>query len=340
MLTLRIDVHWHQVPAKLIEAIMDGKVEIVGKAERAGDEVKVELDNGFSYKLSASAKSSDPVQAIEHMDAIGLDVVAPSISPPLMHHNADLPTAVAISRTVNDGFAEMAEAHEGRFRPLANLPMQDAASAAEELTRAVRELGFPGAAISTHVNGRNLGEEDFRPFWRAVAELDAFIFLHPTPPSLGSKDRLNRHGMANFVGLPVDSAAALASLIFDGVYEDVGTIKTCFAHGGGAFPYIFGRWEHGYHARLEAKGHPTRNPNSYLDSVYADSLTHSDASLRLLVEVLGADHVCLGSDYPADMGVPDPVTAMERAIEDPGMREQVGGATASKLLGLTASAAR
>jgi len=72
----------------------------------------------------------------------------------------------------------------------------------------------------------------------------------------------------------------------------------------------------------------------YVDSIYADSLTHSDLALRFLVEVLGADHVMLGSDYPFDMGEPDPNGAMERAIDDPAVRDQVGSKTAARLLGL------
>jgi len=331
---LRIDVHWHQVPGKFVDAVLEGTLPIAGSIERDGDTAEVVLENGFDYKLSKSSKSTDLDQVLAHMDEVGLDVAAPSISPPMMHHSVDVESGIRISQVINDGFAEVASAHPARFKPLANVPMQDAAAASDELRRAVGDLGFAGAAISTHVNGRNLGDDDFRPFWRTVAELGAFVFLHPTPPSLGSRDRLKRHGMANFVGLPIDSAAACASLIFDGVYEEVGTIKTCFAHGGGAFPYIFGRWDHGYGARLEPKAHPTKKPSAYLDSIYADSLTHSDASLRFLVEVLGPDHVCLGSDYPADMGVPDPSAAMERAIKDPGVREQVGGATAAKLLGM------
>lgn len=331
---MRIDVHWHHVPRLFVDSVLDGTLPLAGKVEREGDEANVVLENGFSYRLSSTSKSSDPSQAVAHMDEIGLDVIAPSISPPLMHHTADAATATRISQVINDGFSEVEASFKGRFRPLANLPMQDPKAAAAELKRAVEELGFPGAQIGTHVGGRNPGEDDFRPFWRAVAELDAFIFFHPVPPSLGSKDRLSGHGRPNFVGLPVDTAAALASMIFEGVYEEVGTIKTCFAHGGGAFPYLLGRWEHGYRARLEPKGHPTKNPNAYLDSVYADSLTHNDAALRFLVEMLGAEHVCLGSDYPADMGVSDANAVMEQAIGDEATREQVGGTTAAKLLGL------
>jgi aminocarboxymuconate-semialdehyde decarboxylase len=81
-----------------------------------------------------------------------------------------------------------------------------------------------------------------------------------------------------------------------------------------------------------------KNPYAYLGSVYADSLTHSTLALRFLVEVLGEDHVVLGSDYPFDMGVPDPHGAMTDAIDDDGVRSKIGGDTAAHLLGISASA--
>jgi aminocarboxymuconate-semialdehyde decarboxylase len=81
-----------------------------------------------------------------------------------------------------------------------------------------------------------------------------------------------------------------------------------------------------------------QNPYAYLGSVYADSLTHSEKALRFLVDVLGEDHIVLGSDYPFDMGVPDPHGAMTDAIDDEGVRAKIGGDTAARLLGITASA--
>jgi len=329
-----IDVHWHHVPRTFIDAVAKGTCPIGGKLEGEGDTAEIVLDSGFRQELPPELVEIDA--AIEHMDAVGLDVVAPSLAPPLMHYNADTDIATRLCQVVNDGLAEAAAAYPDRLRPLATVPLQDAAAAATELKRAVEELGFPGVQISTHVAGRNLGEDALRPFWHAVADLDAFVFIHPSPPPLGLKEgRLNRHGMANFVGLPIEHACALSSLMFDGVYEDVGTIKTCFAHGGGAFPYILNRWEHGYNARLAPKNPPMRNPLEYLDSVYADSLIHSPVALRFLVERLGADHVVLGSDYPFDMGVADPHGEMVKAIEDPAVQEQVAGGTAAHLLGLT-----
>lgn len=334
---MNIDVHWHHVPEQYVKAVADGKVPLNGRytTNDAGEpEIKVSLGfREFTQELPPELTEIDA--AVAHMDKVGLDVVAASIAPPLMQYQADDADGAKICAVMNDSMAAAVSAHPTRFRPLANVPMQDPAAAAAELRRAMGELGFAGAQISTHVAGRNLGDADLRPFWEAVAELDAFIFLHPSPPPLGLREgRLNRHDMGNFVGLPVESACALASLMFDGVYEDVGTIKTCFAHGGGAFPYILSRWEHGYDARLAPKGPPMKNPYAYLDSVYADSLTHSAPALEFLVGTLGEDHVVLGSDYPFDMGVDDPFGAMTEAIGEGPVRDKVAGLTAARLLGL------
>jgi aminocarboxymuconate-semialdehyde decarboxylase len=334
---MKIDVHWHHVPRSLVSAIANGTVPIAGRVEGEGDEAEIVVDLGFrEFRQELPLELIDIDAAVEHMDRVGLDVVAPSIAPPLMHYHAEADIALRISQAMNDEMGKATSAYPDRFRPLANVPLQDPAAAAAELRRAVEELGFAGAQISTHVGGRNLGDPELRPFWQAVAELDAFVFLHPSPPPLGLREgRLNRHDMGNFVGLPIESACAMSSLMFDGVYEDVGPIKTCFAHGGGAAPYILSRWEHGYHARLEADEPPMKNPYAYLDSVYADSLTHSPRALSFLVDVLGEDHVMLGSDYPFDMGVADPHGEMVKAITDTAVQEKVAGTTAGRLLGIT-----
>lgn len=334
---MKIDVHWHHIPRSFITAVANGSVPFKGRYEGTGDDARIMIDLGFrEFEQELPPELTDIDAAIEHMDRIGLDVVAPSIAPPMMQYLADPADAARISQVMNDAMAEATSAHPDRFRPLANVPLQDPAAAAIELKRAIHELGFAGVQISTQVGGRNLGDADLRPFWEAVAQTDALVFLHPSPPPLGLREgRLNRHDMGNFVGLPIEHACALSSLMFDGVYEDVGPIKTCFAHGGGAFPYILSRWQHGYHARLALGKPPMKDPYSYLDSVYADSLTHSPQALRYLVDVLGEDHVVLGSDYPFDMGVPDPYGAMVEGIEDPGVREKVAGTTAARLLGMT-----
>ena len=224
-MTQNIDVHWHHVPKPFVKAVADGKVPLKGRyqVDDNGDpEIKVDL--GFrEFTQELPPELCEVEAAIEHMDRVGLDVVAASVAPPLMQYLAAAEDGLKISQIMNDSMAEATEPHSNRFRPLANVPLQDPEAAAKELRRAMLELGFAGAQISTQVDGQNLGDKSLRPFWEAVAELDAFIFLHPSPPPLGLREgRINRHDMGNFVGLPIESACALASLMFDGVYEDVG----------------------------------------------------------------------------------------------------------------------
>lgn len=331
---MTIDVHWHHVPAAFVEQVLSGRCPIAGSIESNPSGPTLVLEGGFRQDLPPALV--DPDLAVASMDAAGIDAAAISVAPPLTHHSADAAVARIVSEELNNAFAALAETYPGRFLPLANVPLQDPARAAAELRRSVVELRIFGVAIGTNVNGRNLGDAEFRPFWRAVADHDAFVFIHPSPQVVfGKDDRLGKHNLVNFVGLPIDTAAAVASLIFDGVYEEFGPLKTCFAHGGGAFPYIASRWEHGYRARGAAEDSSLRNPNSYFGSIYCDSLTHSPAALRFLIELLGADHVVLGSDYPFDMGESRPIQAMHAAVNGRIARAKIAGGTAARLLGVT-----
>jgi aminocarboxymuconate-semialdehyde decarboxylase len=119
------------------------------------------------------------------------------------------------------------------------------------------------------------------------------------------------------------------------VYERLPGLKIVFSHGGGTFPCLVGRWDHGYVERLSKQAETTiKLPSDYMVDVYADSLTHDPAALRYLVERLGEDQVVLGSDHPFDMGEADPIGKVKEAIDDPSVVDKIVGGTASRLLGL------
>jgi aminocarboxymuconate-semialdehyde decarboxylase len=124
--------------------------------------------------------------------------------------------------------------------------------------------------------------------------------------------------------------------VFGGVYERLPGLKVCYSHGGGAFPCLVGRWDHGYKERLSKQSDTTiKLPSEYLKDIYADSLNHDPAGVRYLVERLGAGQVLLGSDHPFDMGEADPVGKVKEAIDDPAVVEAILGGTASRLLNLS-----
>jgi len=144
----------------------------------------------------------------------------------------------------------------------------------------------------------------FDPVWSAAADLGAVVFIHPWGCSLGP--RLGAHFLGNTFGQPAETALALSHLIFGGALDRHRRLRLLAAHGGGFLPAYIGRSDHAWAERPDARGcaHP---PSAYLRRVWYDALVYSPQALRHLVEVVGSDKVMLGTDYPFDMGVTDPV---------------------------------
>jgi aminocarboxymuconate-semialdehyde decarboxylase len=331
-MTKTIDVHWHHVPKAFADAVVSGAVPIAGQVVTRDDgSALVKLDNGFKQPLPPFL--TDPASIVADLDEAGVDVACASIAPPLSHLDCDPQIALGVSRAINDAYAEVAEQHDGRVIPMANLPLQDLDLALAELARVVDDYGFKGVQVGSNIDGKNLGDESLFPFWEKVRELDLVVFSHGLSP-LGP-ERMSEHELKNFVGLPIDTAVSVGSLVFGGVYERLPGLKIVFSHGGGTFPCLVGRWDHGYVERLSKQAETTiKLPSDYMVDVYADSLTHDPAALRYLVERLGEDQVVLGSDHPFDMGEADPIGKVKEAIDDPAVVDKIVGGTASRLLGL------
>jgi len=332
-MTKIIDVHWHHVPQAFADAVASGKLPIAGQVVTGQDGTPlVKLDNGFKQPLPGFL--TDPATVLADLDAAGVDVAAASIAPPLSHLDADPELALNVSRAINDAYAELADQYPERIVPLANLPLQDVDLALTELKRVVDDYGFKGVQVGSNIDGKNLGDESLFPFWKEVRERDLFVFSHGLSP-LGP-ERMSVHELKNLVGLPIDTAVSVGSMVFGGVYERLPGLKVCYSHGGGAFPCLVGRWDHGYVHRLSKQANVTiKLPSEYLKDIYADSLTHDAAAVRYLVERLGPNQVLLGSDHPFDMGEPDPVGKVKEAVDDPAVVEAILGGTAGNVLNLS-----
>ena len=332
-MTKIIDVHWHHVPKAFADAVVSGAVPIAGQVVTKDDgSALIKMDNGFKQPLPPFL--TDPATIVADLDAAGVDTACASIAPPLSHLDCDPQIALGVSRAINDAYAEVAEQYDGRILPMANVPLQDVDLALKELQRVVDDYGFKGLQVGSNIDGKNLGDESLFRFWEKVRELDLVVFSHGLSP-LGP-ERMKEHELKNFVGLPIDTAVTVGSLVFGGVYERLPGLKIVFSHGGGTFPCLVGRWDHGFTGRLSKESDTTiRLPSEYLVDIYADSLTHDPAAVRYLVERLGEDQVVLGSDHPFDMGEADPVGKVKEAIDDPAVVDKILGGTASRLLDLS-----
>jgi aminocarboxymuconate-semialdehyde decarboxylase len=240
--------------------------------------------------------------------------------------------AQAFSRLYNETNAAFAQASNGRFVPVATVPMQSSRAAVEELDYAVKSLGIRMVEIGTNINGVNLDEESFRPFFARAADLGVLVQLHPHQDQVAGKERLRKYFLSNLIGNPVDTAIAAASLIFGGLLERYPTLNVCLVHGGGALPYLLGRISCGYSQIPEIRTMP-RVPEAYFQRFYFDTMTHDTRALTFLHTLAGAERLVLGTDYPYDnTGEQDPLGALQRAGIS-GSQNILGG-NAARLLDL------
>jgi aminocarboxymuconate-semialdehyde decarboxylase len=323
-----IDVHTHFLPRAVVAAtsfgtegepyavtIADGDVLFRGEGISAG----FELD-----------QLVDPARRLRDMAAAGVDSQVLSVPPPFGFFYDEQPEpALRLSRQLNDRLADVVAAHPGRFRAMATVPLQAPQLAAREVTRAVRERGLSGVEIASRVGAKNLDDPGLASFYAAVQELGVPVFVHSTR-GLGA-DRLRDYHLGNLIGNPTEDAIAAASLIFGGVLDAFPALKVYLAHGGGSCPFLVGRWDRGWRVRPEARARLHSPPSSYLRRLRFDSLTHDPGALHHLLGVAGVRGVMLGTDYPYDMGEPEPLAAVGAVPGlDPGERALVLGGNAEE----------
>ena len=305
---MSLDVHAHCVPMGVVEAL-------VAEGGRYGIEV-TRHDGQYVVVIAGRVETRPILPALfdlpsrfAAMDATRVDVEVLSSWIDLTAYALDGEAGTRYARMFNEALAAMVATAPARLRALATVPLQAPERAAAELRHAVSILGLAGVEIATTVDGLELDDAALEPFWRMAEELRCLVLIHPYASLAGRGVR--RHNLANLVGNPAETTIALGHLIFGGVLERHPELRLCLVHGGGFAPYQIGRWDHAARDGGGLAADLGRLPSEWLRHLYFDSVLHSPASLRFLLDMVGADHVVLGSDYPFRMGDSEPVATVE-----------------------------
>jgi len=303
---MKIDLHTHFVPRDCFDMTgRDGRNygPTIGK-DASGQEVLMVDGKSFGPIV---AQICDPERRIQDMDRAGLDMQAISISPLSIFYDIDAEQELSFCQRHNNGIAEVVRAYPHRFVGMATVPMQDVDKAVVELERAIHELRLKAVEIGSNINGKNLDEPEFWPFYEKAQELDIPIYVHPL--NVAGADRMQRYWLANLIGNALDTSIAIASIIFGGVLERFPRLRFLFSHAGGFSPFMRGRWEHGYQYVPECRSIP-KPPSEYFKLIYFDTVIHFSPALAYLVNTVGPDKVVPGSDYPFAMGDLSPITTI------------------------------
>ena len=301
-----IDIHAHLMPQCLWRAVDAGR-DWYGTRYEPGAGLGVTVTNGRKSRLPTPKVRFTPEERLQDMDAQGVDLQVVSVHTPLFGYELDPALGRQLARDVNDEIAAMTRQWPARFAGFATLPVQDVKAAIDELDRAVNVLGLKGAELDTVVNGASWDEPQFLPLFKAAERMGAVLFFHPQPQHNLLFQGADRYSVANSVGVIVEDALLVATLIFGGILDACPDLKVCIAHGGGPACFGMGRLDHGWKVRTEARRHIQKPPSTYLRRLYYDCVTNSEAGLRFLLDHTGADRVVLGSDWPFVRWDPSPV---------------------------------
>jgi len=301
-----VDVHTHFLPQFFLDEAASS--DAFGVREDDGYLVHPE---GFRYPASEEFLSVDA--KLRQMDELGIDISVLSGAPTLFFYDQPADEATAFTRRCNDALAERV-ADQDRLLAVAGLALQDPESAAAELERAVGQLGMIGAHIGTNCGPTPLDAPELDPVLATAERLGVPLILHPY--YVGPKPGLADFYLVNTMGNPLDTSIAAVRLIHSGALDRYPDLRIGLVHGGGFVPFQLGRFDHAFDVRREPREHIVLRPSSYLSRFWIDSITHADAALEFLRDLIGEHRLVLGTDLPFDMADPEPVARLRRVGVD------------------------
>jgi aminocarboxymuconate-semialdehyde decarboxylase len=323
-----VDVHTHMFTRRWLEFLRsqgapynirvrpDGREEVF----RGDTPVVFPQPGHFDYDLRIRA-----------MDEAGVDVSIVSLTcPNVFWGGEDVSTEAA--RESNATMAEAQRAQPDRIRWLASLPWEYPRRAVQELTRSCDE-GAVGVMVIANVAGRSLTEPAFEPIWTEIDRRALPVLVHPgEPPGTDLMD-MRLYDLSWSVGFMFDTTLAICRMIFDGFLDRFPNLKLIAAHGGGALPYLVGRFEKGDKVELPERRRMSAIPSEYLRRIWYDCLTYDPRALAYLISIVGPERVMFGTDWPHQ--VHDVAGSMANTAALPtDQRDAIRGTNAIGLFGL------
>jgi predicted TIM-barrel fold metal-dependent hydrolase len=302
--------------------MMDGKVALeehfsTEMNNRHWNAKSEEDRNGKVYAQDIERRLLDPELCIAEMDRAGIELCILSLTSPGVQSVIDKAEAADVARSANDYAYSFIKQFPGRLSAFASVSLQDPKVAAQELERAVTDLGLKGALINGYTNvGPNesvqyLDEAPLDEFWECVTKLNVPIYLHPREP-LPSQTRSIR-GYPELGGsawaFAYETSSHAVRLMLSGLFDRYPTLQVVLGHLGEGLPFMLPRMQHRIDEQREGQkgSRAKRRPSYYFaNNFYITTSGHFHTKPFLeAIEQIGVQRVLFSVDYPyeqMDMG--------------------------------------
>jgi aminocarboxymuconate-semialdehyde decarboxylase len=299
-----IDAHAHVMPGSF-PVVPSGCDPAAWPAMSAVAGADARLLVSGRVRFTARTVWFDAERRLAASAASGVDAEVVSPFPPLLNYALPAGSGRDLARWVSEYIASLCAAFPGRFYGLGTVPLQDPDLAAAELS-SVAGLGLAGVEIASNVGGVSLGDPRFGEFFAEAERLGMAVFVHAMP---APSDRLPGPAVATF-GVGIEGSLAAAALVTGGVAEKYPLLRLAFSHAAGGFPLMLTRaqWFWGRTWNEEPPGErgpeaapwaAPAGPTELARRFWYDSLVFDRRAIRYLVDLLGADRLLVGSDFPA-----------------------------------------
>ena len=323
----KFDLHTHFYTEQFFQTIRDLPSEFSFAKSPSGQTIITYRGARF---FGVTPAMTDVNQRLEDMDRVGIDVEVVSLSTPnVFFTGAEHQPAVA--RMINDSYAELIAKHPKRFKGFASIPMDARDAALNELHRAIDTLKLNGVILLSNIGGKPLTLPEYRAFFAEANRMKLCIFIHPMLPE--QSDAFREYVLGPIIGFPFDTSLAVARMCYDGMFAAFPYIRWIIGHLGGAIPYLMERMDNGYRDFPECRAKIDQLPSFYLKRLYYDTVSFSQHTLTMVRNMVGADHMVMGSDYPHLLGSIDrAVSSIEGLDIRAEEKEEIFSTTALQIL--------
>src|ERR1051325_8532572 len=323
----KFDLHTHYYPPIYFDKIHELPSEFSFDKSPSGQTIITYRGARF---FGVTPPMTDVSKRLEDMDRVGIDVEVVSLSTPNVFF-ADAQHQPEIARMVNDAYAELVAKHPTRFKAFASIPMDDPDAALSELHRAIDTLKMNGVILLSNIGGKPLTAPQYRPFFEEANGMKLCVLLHPMLPA--NSEPFREYVLGPIVGFMFDTTLAVARMCFDGMFRDFPDIRWIVAHLGGAVPYLMERLDNGWRDFTECRAKIDELPSVYLKRLYYDTVNFNPHMLMMARDMIGTDHMVMGSDYPHLLGSIDRAVSSVQSLDIPDdEKQQIFSRTALSIL--------